>query len=128
MVKLQMLRRSAGGRVDAMFANKRETCASSHDAVTSATNNLFTASAHRRAATGSTYKMQTLYCATCDSAPLNTPRLIGGGWFALCEECLAQNRLEPLSDNVFLPQRFRVLFTMDRPQRLGESSPESLGA
>jgi len=47
-----------------------------------ATNNLFTAPVQWRF-DGSTFKMQTLYCATCESAPLNTPRLIGGAWFAL---------------------------------------------
>jgi hypothetical protein len=59
---------------------------------------------------------------------LNTPRLIGGAWFALCEECLAQNRLEAESDNVFLPQRFRVLFTLDRPQHISNDAAHALGA
>ena len=61
--------------------------------------------------------MQTLYCANCDTAPLNTPRLVAGTWYALCEECLAQNKLEPQHGNVFLPQRFRVVHTLDRPQQ-----------
>ena len=61
--------------------------------------------------------MQTLYCATCDSSPLNPPRLINSVWYALCEECYAQNKLEPESSNVFLPLRFRVVLTLDRSLR-----------
>lgn len=54
--------------------------------------------------------MQTLICPACESpVPLARPRLMAGQWFAQCTDCLADHRLEPISANVFLPQRFRVL-------------------
>ncbi len=53
--------------------------------------------------------MQTLICATCDTRPLEAPRLTNGKWTAQCPGCLSQNSLEPDSSNVFLPVRFRVL-------------------
>lgn len=52
--------------------------------------------------------MQILHCATCDTSPLEAPRLIAGTWYAQCPGCLADNVLEPDYSNVFLPVRFRV--------------------
>lgn len=53
--------------------------------------------------------MQILHCATCDTAPLATPRLFAGAWVAQCPGCLADNTLEPDYSNVFLPLKFRVV-------------------
>lgn len=53
--------------------------------------------------------MQILNCATCDTRPLDPPRLTSGIWTAQCPGCLAQNTLEPDYGNVFLPLRFRVV-------------------
>ena len=53
--------------------------------------------------------MQILNCATCDTRPLDPPRLTGGIWTAQCPGCLAQNTLEADYSNVFLPLRFRVV-------------------
>lgn len=53
--------------------------------------------------------MQALHCATCDTAPLDPPRLVSGAWQALCPGCQADNLLEAENQNVFLPMRFRVV-------------------
>ncbi|MBL8383556.1 MAG: hypothetical protein JNM90_10790 [Burkholderiales bacterium] len=63
--------------------------------------------------------MQTLHCAVCDHAPLDTPRLVAGTWYAQCPDCLTDNVLEPDYSNVFLPVRFRVCLT-GAPSRRGE--------
>ena len=53
--------------------------------------------------------MQSLECATCDSSPLESPRLSGGAWYALCPGCGESNMLEADITNIFLPVRFRVV-------------------
>jgi hypothetical protein len=55
--------------------------------------------------------MQILNCATCDTSPLDTPRLVDGQWYANCPGCDNRNLLEADSGNVFLPMRFRVAST-----------------
>lgn len=65
--------------------------------------------------------MQTLNCATCDTQPLDTPRLTNGKWYAQCPGCLTQNSLEPDSSNVFLPVKFRVLQGAAAPRRATRS-------
>lgn len=67
--------------------------------------------------------MQILNCATCDTRPLDPPRLTGGIWTAQCPGCLTQNALEPDYSNVFLPLRFRVVLepVTRRSDRLEET-------
>ncbi len=58
--------------------------------------------------------MQVLYCNACKFPTLlNRPRLTDGYWYATCDECLLDHRLEPVSTNVFLPLRFRVTSVVD---------------
>ena len=67
--------------------------------------------------------MQTLECATCDTSPLEAPRLVDGAWFAVCPGCGNENRLEADLVNVFLPVRFRVVGG-DAAKRLREAAPD----
>ena len=61
--------------------------------------------------------MQILNCATCDTSPLDSPRLVSGTWSAQCPGCLAQNLLEPDYSNIFLPVRFRVVMAATAKRR-----------
>ncbi len=70
--------------------------------------------------------MQILNCATCDTRPLDPPRLSGGIWTAQCPGCLAQNALEPDYSNVFLPLRFRVV--LGAASRRGDRADDAIQA
>ena len=66
--------------------------------------------------------MQVLYCHACKfPIPLNRPRLTEGYWYATCGECLLDHQLEPVSTNVFLPLRFRVVIVVPSEPCRGRS-------
>ena len=52
--------------------------------------------------------MQDLDCASCNSATLKPPRVVGGHWYALCTTCLFETEIEILEGKIDGATGYRI--------------------